>query len=231
MARDGADFDPARGRRFAAALLDMVNAPSEAERFQRGVGAADTHNEFMYPAFYIPPWNGNRKCRTLTGVVPATHILSANAYELEILRLLCLFAGDEPRTERMIAATVDRLHKACFGNFCHAGECFETSAVALRFYNTVSPNDIGRVTRLCEGIERYLPQKKRHSGTYMYWWLALRELPERVAARYIPHSLAQLRAVFERAENLHCDGRILQIRGALREDFMEIYGNGAQAGM
>ena len=40
----------------------------------------------IYPNYYIPPYNENKKLRLIQGYLPKTNILYANHYELEIIR-------------------------------------------------------------------------------------------------------------------------------------------------
>lgn len=68
---------------------------------------AETDN--IYPNYYIPPYNGNRKFRLIQGYLPKTNILYANHYELEIIRLLFLFAPENEQVNEMVDNTLQRL--------------------------------------------------------------------------------------------------------------------------
>lgn len=49
----------------------------------------------MYPDYYIPPYNGDKKLRLIQGYLPKTNILYANHYELEIIRLLFTYIPEK----------------------------------------------------------------------------------------------------------------------------------------
>lgn len=78
-------------------LLSARTTPEQAKRFYAALKYAnniDASGRRMYPIFYIPPYNNGKKLKTILNQTPKTHILSANMYELEILRLLYIFATD-----------------------------------------------------------------------------------------------------------------------------------------
>lgn len=116
------------------------------DRFLKGVNAPDD-GRAMYPHYYIPPYKTG-KYRLITGELPKTHILSANHYELEIMRLLALWQGDTPAVRLMLDNTLKRLEATCFGRFCPAGECVGAGIIALRFYGTLLPAGHPRTLRL-----------------------------------------------------------------------------------
>ena len=62
-----------------------------------------------YPGYFLPPYNGNKKFQTVIPMSPKTHILSMNAYEMDILRLLHLFAPENPIVKDMVVGTFERL--------------------------------------------------------------------------------------------------------------------------
>jgi hypothetical protein len=97
-------------------LLSGASAPVTVRRFLAGVKATE-ENRSQYPQFYIPPYNGGKKYRLITGQMPKTQILSANHYELEILRLLALWGSGNERVRQMTDQTLKRLDAACFGHF------------------------------------------------------------------------------------------------------------------
>jgi hypothetical protein len=162
-------------------FLDGIDNEETIKRFHRGVHASASENRNMYPTFYIPPYDQGRKYVTISTVTPHTHILSANAYELEILRLLAIFAGNNEDVKQMLEKTKRRLQTTCYGNFCETGECFETSIIVLRFIGTVFSEEIQWMQKMIDGINRHLFEKKRHSGVNFYYWLALSELPINIA--------------------------------------------------
>lgn len=157
-------------RKTVARFYDSVHAP----RLEDGDGRR------MYPESFIPPYIGGKKYLTVTGVTPATQLLSSNAYELEILRLLALFAPNNPECGAMINRANERLDGCCFANDCADGECYEAGTVALRYYAAVG-RDAFRVKRLLDKQLSHLRDKRRHSGTSFYLWLTLAELPSELA--------------------------------------------------
>ncbi|MHB1151757.1 MAG: hypothetical protein ACYCWE_08195 [Eubacteriales bacterium] len=157
-------------------------------RFHNGVKAPkleDGDPRRNYPELYIPPYNDGKKHMTLTGVTPQTHILSSNAYELEILRLLALFNPGDKTVTAMLSQTRERLATACFAGTCFLGECYETGLVILRYINIAYASDLLWQHNLLEKTVTHLDDKKRHSGTRYYLWLTLSELPDDAALPYI----------------------------------------------
>ena len=97
----GQAFSEDEKRGIADTLLSRIDSPETVRRFHARVRASDERRN-MYPLFYIPPDRGRRKSRLITGNMPRTHILSANHYELEILRLLALWGSDDGRVADMV---------------------------------------------------------------------------------------------------------------------------------
>lgn len=112
-------------------LLSGIDTPETVHSFLGSVKALDD-SRIMYPMFYIPPYNGGKKYRLITGQMPKTHLLSANHYELEILRLLTLWGSSNDRVAQMVDRTLKRLDATCFGHFCAEGECIGASVATLR---------------------------------------------------------------------------------------------------
>jgi len=136
-----------------------------------------------YPGYYIPPYNGGKKLQTVIPMSPKTHILSANSYELEIIRLLHLFAPDDPAVKNMVMGTLKRLKTSCFANDCIVGECFHASLLALRFISAVAPDDVAWITKLVEKISMHINDKLQgknrvHRNVLWYFRLCLSELPD-----------------------------------------------------
>ncbi len=165
-------------------FLDAVSTEDKVIRFHSSVRAPSAENgdtRHMYPVFFIPPYNNGKKYKTVTTVTPHTHILSANAYELEIIRLLYLLAPNNKMVIYMLNKTLERLKTTCFGNFCDKGECFETSVIVLRFLSATVMFETAWIDRLINGIKVHINDKKRHSGILFYYWLSLSELPSELA--------------------------------------------------
>ena len=116
---DEDSLSPAQKRRIVTELLAARSTPDQCRRFHPGINFADNrdaHRRRLYPEFFIPPYNDGKKYKTILGQTPKTHILSANLYELEILRLLYKFAPDNSDVRMMTEATLERLYHTCFGN-------------------------------------------------------------------------------------------------------------------
>ena len=75
-----------------AAFLNVVCDKEEISKYKKRMRVnAETDN--IYPYFYIPPYNANKKLRLVQGYLPKTNILYANHYELENIRLLYMFSS------------------------------------------------------------------------------------------------------------------------------------------
>lgn len=164
--------------------LAGVSPKAAVSRFHKSVNAynaqqaidIDSGGDPMYPFFYITPYNDGKKLKTVNGVTPKTHILAANSYELEIMRQLFLFAPENETVKYMLQQTLRRLKTTCFGNFCSAGECFETSIAALRFIASVFPDETEMTAKLIGGINSHMADKKRRGGTAKYYNRVLGEI-------------------------------------------------------
>ncbi|MDR1693005.1 MAG: hypothetical protein LBR72_06560 [Oscillospiraceae bacterium] len=165
-------------------LLAAKSAPEQAERFYRSVrfpGNTDGGGRRMYPVFFIPPYNDGKKLKTIYNQTPKTHIFAANAYELEILRLLRLLAPEDPVVRDMAQKTLERLKTTCFGyQDDGVGECFDASLVVLRFLAAVS-DDIAWMRSRIENYNNHAGEKKRPWYALWYFWLCLSELPFELA--------------------------------------------------
>ena len=108
----------------------------------------DGESDNIYPNYYIPPYNRNKKFRLIQGYLPKTNILYANHYELEILRLLYMYAPSNETVLEMGQNTLQRLRNTCFGNACAQGECLATGISVLRFLAITRPDDAEWIDRL-----------------------------------------------------------------------------------
>lgn len=89
------------------------------------------------PYFYYPPYQNGKRMRLIQGYLPKTNILYSNHYELEILRLLAMYAPSESVVETMVEATIQRLQNTCFGKSCTVGECLAAGISVLRLLAVV----------------------------------------------------------------------------------------------
>ena len=99
-------------------LLSARSSSDQAKRFYMGLkypNNTDKDGRGMYPIFFIPPYNDGKKLKTILYQTPKTHILSANMYELEILRLLYLLDPKNEQINHMVNETIERLKTTCFG--------------------------------------------------------------------------------------------------------------------
>ena len=142
-----------------------------------------------YPLFYMPP-NKNIKLQTVIPMSPFTHILSANSYELEILRLLHMFAAQDDDVCNMIEKTINRLKSSCFGyQKCAYGECFQTSIITLRFISVVLPDDAEWMKKQIEVFNKHYDERRRrrNDNILFYFWLCLSEMPSEIVEPEIHH--------------------------------------------
>jgi len=114
--------------------------------------------------------------QTVIPMSPKTHILSANAYELEIIRLLHLFAPEDTAVREIVRGTLERLKAACFGNGCEKGECFHAALPVLRFLAAAAPGETEWIAKLISFFHAHFDDQKRHSGVLQYFNLCLSEL-------------------------------------------------------
>lgn len=170
---------------IAGQFLAAVSSAAVANRFYNGVkypGNRDSSGRRMYPMFFIPPYNNGKKYKTVMAQTPKTHILSANSYELEIIRLLSIFAPENEAVKNMVVRTLERLKTTCFGNRDDGvGECFDTSLVALRFLGAAAPEEKTWMKERIENFHKHFHEKHRHWGIKWYYWLCLSELPLELA--------------------------------------------------
>lgn len=121
-------------------LLNGISCKEDILSYKKRM-RVNVRTDNMYPDYYIPPYSGSRKLRLIQGYLPKTNILYANHYELEIIRLLFMFAPENKTVQEMADAALRRLRNTCFGNSCTQGECFATGICVLRFLAVMRPND------------------------------------------------------------------------------------------
>lgn len=175
----GENISDMEKRNITERLLAAKNTREQVQRFYAGIGfAGNAGVGQMYPEFYIPPYNNGRKYRTILGQMPKTQIFSANMYELEILRLLKIFAPDSPEINDMVCKTLLRLRNTCFGYQDDGkGECFDASLVVLRFLAAAAPNETMWIQSRIDNFKRHYDEKRRQRFCMWYYWLCLSELP------------------------------------------------------
>lgn len=199
-------------RRITDLLLAYVSDTQTAARFHKSVGApeyvnrstssASADHRHMYPLFFIPPYNEGRKHRLVTGELPGTHILSANHYELEILRLLALWRRDDPAVSAMLAQTLERLDTTCFAHYCDRGECVGAGVAVLRFLTAAAPEKRACIDRLLHPLGALFADTTRggfpHNLPVYYFLLALADFEDDYTVRLIRTRENDLTALLHR---------------------------------
>jgi len=191
LIKDG-ELTDAQKANIVRQFLDARSDERTKQSFYKGIkypGNTDKDGGgHMYPIFFIPPYSGNKKYQTVIPMSPKTHILSANSYELEIIRLLFFFAPDDPTVQDMVKQTLDRLKTTCFGyQDCAVGECFHAALIVLRFIAAAAPGDTAWINKLLAFFKRHMDEKLTlkgkgvHGNVLWYYWLCLSELPFEIA--------------------------------------------------
>ena len=128
-------------------LLNGIACKEDMKKYKLRM-RVNPFTDTIYPNYYIPPYNRNKKLRLADGSLPKTHILYANYFELEILRILFRFASENEMVQEMITNTLQRLKNTCYGNKCPKGECVAAGKVVLRFLQTVCPEEKDWIKKL-----------------------------------------------------------------------------------
>jgi hypothetical protein len=142
---------------------------------------AEPDSKARKPLFFRPPHNNGAKLKTIFGQTPKTHILNNTMYELEILRLLCIFAPENTLVNYMRLQTVDRLKATCFGYYsCSLGECFDSALVVLRFLCIAAPEETAWIKKIIAVYQGHHADKNRVKAVGKYFALCMSELPFKV---------------------------------------------------
>lgn len=134
-------------QKIAELLLDGIACKDDVKKYKLRM-RVNPYTDTTYPNYFIPPYNGNKKLRLADGSLPKTHILYANYFELEILRILFQFAPENEMVQEMITNTLQRLKNTCYGNNCPKGECVAAGKEVLRFLQTVCPEEKDWINKL-----------------------------------------------------------------------------------
>ena len=147
----------------------------------------------------------NKKYQTVIPMSPKTHILSMNAYELEILRLLHLFAPENPVVAEMIKTRLEHLKKyVCFGGECTAGECFHATLPTIRFINTVTSDEKKWMQKLATKINDHIDWKYKENSVN-YYLLCLSELPYDIAEPGLLKYKDEIRTRMEKSASMNTE--------------------------
>lgn len=141
------EISEAEKEKAVSAFLNGICGKEERLKYKKRM-RADPETDTIYPNYYIPPYNEGKKLRLVQGYLPKTNILYANHYELEIIRLLFMFAPENEKVNEMAENTLQRLKNTCFGNSCTQGECMATGISVLRFLAVVRPFDLEWIDKL-----------------------------------------------------------------------------------
>lgn len=143
----GEEISEMEKEQAVSVFLSDMRSPEEIQSYKRRMRA---HGEasFLYPDYYIPPYDGAGKYRLVQGYLPKTNLLYANHYELEVLRLLSKFAPERETVAEMIESTLERLKHTCFGTSCTQGECTAAGISVLRFLAAARPDDSEWIDRI-----------------------------------------------------------------------------------
>lgn len=146
----------AEKKKAASILLDGICEPEEVKAYKKRM-RANAETDSMYPQYYIPPQDGNRKRRLVQGYLPKTHILYANHYELEMMRLLCWLMPENQTVTAMVKNTAQRLKGTGLGHACTQGEGLTTGISVLRFLAVAQPDDTEWIDQLLDPLgEKFL---------------------------------------------------------------------------
>jgi len=128
-------------------FLDGICCREDIQKYKKRM-QVNPDTDCIYPDFYIPPYNENKKLRLIQGYLPKTNILYANHYELEIIRLLFMFAPENEKVNELVKHTLQRLKNTCFGNSCTQGECLAAGISVLRFLAVTQPGNSEWIDKL-----------------------------------------------------------------------------------
>lgn len=144
---EGEKYTDKEKQEIVEQLLNGMACKEDVKKYKLRM-RVNPYTDNIYPNYFIPPYNENKKLRLADGSLPKTHILYANYFELEILRILLQFAPENEMVQEMITNTLQRLKNTCYGNNCPKGECVTTGKEVLRFLQTVCPEEKDWIKKL-----------------------------------------------------------------------------------
>ena len=144
---EGEKYTDKEKQEIVEQLLNGMACKEDVKKYKLRM-RVNPYTDNIYPNYFIPPYNENKKLRLADGSLPKTHILYANYFELEILRILFQFASENEMVQEMITNTLQRLKNTCYGNNCPKGECVTTGKEVLRFLQTVCPEEKDWIKKL-----------------------------------------------------------------------------------
>ena len=144
---EGEKYTDKEKQEIVEQLLNGMACKEDVKKYKLRM-RVNPYTDNIYPNYFIPPYNENKKLRLADGSLPKTHILYANYFELEILRILFQFAPENEMVQEMISNTLQRLKNTCYGNHCSKGECVTTGKEVLRFLQMVCPEEKDWIKKL-----------------------------------------------------------------------------------
>ena len=144
---EGEKYTDKEKQEIVEQLLNGMACKEDVKKYKLRM-RVNPYTDNIYPNYFIPPYNENKKLRLADGSLPKTHILYANYFELEILRILFQFAPENEMVQEMITNTLQRLKNTCYGNNCPKGECVAAGKEVLRFLQTVCPEEKDWIEKL-----------------------------------------------------------------------------------
>ena len=144
---EGEKYTDKEKQEIVEQLLNGMACKEDVKKYKLRM-RVNPYTDNIYPNYFIPPYNENKKLRLADGSLPKTHILYANYFELEILRILFQFAPENEMVQEMITNTLQRLKNTCYGNNCPKGECVAAGKEVLRFLQTVCPEEKDWIKKL-----------------------------------------------------------------------------------
>ena len=144
---EGEKYTDKEKQEIVEQLLNGMACKEDVKKYKLRM-RVNPYTDNIYPNYFIPPYNENKKLRLADGSLPKTNILYANYFELEILRILFQFAPENEMVQEMISNTLQRLKNTCYGNHCPKGECVAAGKVVLRFLQTVCPEEKDWIKKL-----------------------------------------------------------------------------------
>ena len=144
---EGEKYTDKEKQEIVEQLLNGMACKEDVKKYKLRM-RVNPYTDNIYPNYFIPPYNENKKLRLADGSLPKTHILYANYFELDILRILFQFAPENEMVQEMITNTLQRLKNTCYGNNCPKGECVTTGKEVLRFLQMVCPKEKDWIKKL-----------------------------------------------------------------------------------
>lgn len=143
----GIEITDAEKKEVISTLQNGICDKNDILNFKKRM-RVNPQTDSIYPQYFLPPYNGNRKMRLIQGYLPKTNILYANHYELEIIRLLYMYDQQNQKNKDLVDSTLQRIKNTCFGNSCTQGECLATGISVLRLLAVTQPKEMEWINKI-----------------------------------------------------------------------------------